>query len=471
MRNILKLITCLAMLALPLVTGAQTIKEQADDAFRSGNYEEAATKYKTAAAITQNDAERSALTQLAQKATNANNLLTNANSLWESGNYSNAAEKYKELLKLNPDDSLAQKRVEEKDYKTQLDKAMYWYNKREWSQALACFGKAGPSTDWTQAQLNAYRRCQEENTYAAWNRVKGSYTPSGEAEALYIVQNYPDSRNIAEVKNYLFEYYMRNNNFDKADQYATTQAQRSRLASTREEYNKNKAKQERKRKIKNATTIPFDPIWSIAAELAIFGSEPEEAALPIEVRLLEADSRLNLHIGARAGVRGMLLGDSTIYSVGSTRRMLKGYFSYYQLSPYVKARINFSESISKSGGFFLTGLARLNYNFSYTYTEEASIVDSYGRTTNTNTNKYHPKETLTPLTYTVGGELGYGSELFELYFYYTYDLTRPVGDKSVMEMSTNSNNPHHALVTRVSFGEHFTKTGFFGAGLRLYLGD
>ncbi|MBR6844967.1 MAG: hypothetical protein IKM79_07735 [Bacteroidales bacterium] len=471
MKQLLKAIVCLTVLATPVLAGAQSLKEQAEQAFLQGNYEKAAERYSAAAIIASNETEHAALTRLAQKSTDANRLLTDANSLWERGKYSDAVAKYNELLNLNPNDSLARKRIEEKDCKAQLDKAMYWYSKHEWSQALVCFGKAGSTTDWTQAQLNAYRRCREESAYASWNRVKGSYNASGESDALYIVQNFPESRNIREVKNWLFEYYMRGNEYGKAAQYATTQAQNSRLASAREEYNKNKEKQERKEKMRKATAIPFYPVWSVAAELDIIGTEPFEAAMPIEVRLLDVDSRLNIHLGAHIGVRGMLSGDSTTYLDGSARKEIKGSFSYYQLSPCIKARLNLSESISRVGGFFLSGLMRLNYNFSYTYTEELSDVNQSGRSVNTNTNMYHPKETLTPLTFTVGGELGYGSEMFELYFYYTYDLTRPVGEKAVAEMGFNAANPHYSLISRNTFGDRFAKTGFFGAGLRLYLSE
>lgn len=472
MNHFLKLLACLAVLALPLTAVAQnkSIKEQADVAFKSGNYEDATKKYNTAAAIASSEAESAALAKLAKKAKEAGKLRDDANNLWERGMYSDAVVKYNELLKLNPEDNLAKKRIEEKDYKAQMDKAMYWYNKKEWSQALACFEKAGSTTDWTQVQLNAYRRCQEENSYATWNRVKDSYTAAGESEALYIVRNFPESYKINEVKDYLFEYYMRSNEYDKATRYAATEAQRSRLASASTEYKKRKAKEERKANQKTSSAFPFDPVWSVAAELDISGSKPLEGALPIEVRLLDADRRFNVSVGGRFSARSMLKGDSITYLDGSNRKKLKGSFHYYQLSPYIKVRFNFSNPATNGKGLFVSGLARLNFNFGYTYTEELSNLNPSGQEVNTQTNKYHPKETLTTLTYTIGGELGYNSKLFELYVFYTYDLTRPVGENSVAEMGINTADPHYRHMSHGSIGKYFAKTGFLGAGLRFYFG-
>lgn len=369
----------------------------------------------------------------------------------------------------NPQNNKENTLIDEGEQNQQLSRAMHFYNLGEYSQALVCFRRAGSTSGWTAAQLAAYNRCREEAAYATWKAENGELTATGETAALDIVRDFPTSTHADEMKSYLFEYYMSLNNFDAAKEYAETMAQKKRLEAARNAQNKSKKKPQHDNTPKSTTPGLFHPTLGIGAELCIIDIEPLEAALPVELRLFRPNCRLNLHIGARLGVRGTISGDSTNVLRGGVPMQLKGTFCYYQVSPFIKARLNLGSSPSR-GGLFLSAIGRVNYNFGYSYFQELSDLDYYGNPTGGDTRTQHV-DILTPFTYTGAAELGYGGKRFEVYLYYSYDFTRPISQQTVTAMGRSAADPHHELMAGTNFGDHFNKVGFIGGGLRLYLSD
>lgn len=358
--------------------------------------------------------------------------------------------------------------IDEGEQSQQLSRAMHFYNLGEYSQALVCFSRAGSSSSWTSAQKDAYNRCREEAAYATWKAENGNLTATGETAALELVRDFPNSSHAGEMKDYLFNYYMSQNNLDAASQYVTTTTQKKRFDAARDAQNKGKKKQNDNRQQSTSPSL-FHPTLGIGAELCVIDIEPLEAAMPLELRLFRANSRLNLHIGARIGVRGTILGDSVNVNRGGVPMQLKGTFCYYQASPFIKLRLNLGSSPSR-GGLFISAIGRVNYNFGYSYFQELSDLDYYGNPVGGDTRAQHV-DILTPFTYTGAAELGYGGKRFEVFLYYSYDLTRPISQQTVTAMGRSAADPHHELMAGSNFGGHFEKVGFIGGGLRFYFSD
>lgn len=450
------------------------IIEKANHAFKSGKYADAENLYNTAADYASGDDVNIILLK-AKNAARAAALQKDAEKAWNLGDKSTSMQKYEDLLKLNPDDQVALSRVNEMEKAKQLEKAMYLYNKKEYAQALELFNSIGSSTMWNNQQKNAYKRCQMEIDYNNWKT--SSSEALAEARAIRFLADYPNSIYDKEIRESLFNYYLNNKQYDKASNYAVTVDQKRQLAMTQQS---NDSRLLRKQSEGTATVKSsaiqniWEPTFGLAAELSLFGSlidGLDEAALPVEFRLLNQNSVLNVSLGARIGIRGMFLPD-TLRSLAentSSIQQIEASFSYCQLSPFVNVKLHLGKAVS-SGAFFLGFTGRLNYNFNYTFYKTESVNNQYGAQYG-NKFEYHTKDLLTPITPSIVGELGYGSEAIEFYIYFSYDVVNSIDYSKVMQMRNNPENPHSQILSQSSFADRYTNDIFVGAGLRVYFGD
>lgn len=229
-----------------------------------------------------------------------------------------------------------------------------------------------------------------------------------------------------------------------------------------------KTKSEPKQQPKVNTQKRWNPMFSIAVEAAPFGT-PQDGAILLGVRLLNYSSRINVSLGCRFGVRGMLQTDSVRYIDENTNNtiQLNASYSYWQASPYVNFKIRLNSELS-SGGLFLGAKGFLNYNFGYSLNlTEAEI--SNNKELYSNKKKYKTKDVVSPITSTVAAELGYCNETFDFYIYYSYDIVPSFKDKTLNKLEKDLTSPHGQFFSRTTFKERYKSTGYVGLGLRIFI--
>lgn len=445
------------------------IIEKANHAFKAGKYADAENLYNTAADYASGN-DVNIIRLRAKNAARAASLLKEAEKAWNLGDKTKAIQKYEDLLKLNPEDQVALSRVNENIQTKQLEKAMYWYNKKDYVQAMECFSNSGSSTMWNSQQKNAYKRCQMEIDYNGWKTSSSQI--EAESRAIRFLADYPNSIYDNEIRDALFKYYYKSGQIEKASGYAVTSDQK-RLLVIAQQSKRNetrKSVQSGSQGTGASTRKLWRPTLGIAAELSLFGGL-NEAALPIELRIFNPYSVLNISLGARIGIRGMLLPDTLRYADEKTSNthQIEASYSYCQISPFVSAKLHFGKDIS-SGAFFLGVTGRLNYNFNYTFYKTESELNRQ-QTMFSNKFKYHTEGVIVPITSTIIGELGYGSETIEFYLYYSYDVVNPMDFSKVIQMRSDADNPHSQMLLRTSFADRYRNDGFLGVGLRIYFGD
>lgn len=445
------------------------IVEKANYAFKTGKYADAENLYNTAADYASGD-DVNVIRLKAKNAARAAALQKEAEKAWNLGDRIKAMQKYEDLLKLNPEDKDALSRVNEDNQSKQLEKAMYLYNKKEYVQALEYFNNAGSSTMWNSQQKNAYKRCQMEIDYNGWKTSSSEI--EAESRAIRFLADYPNSIYDNEIRDSLFLYYYKSGQIEKASGYAVKLDQK-RLLEIAQQSKRNetrKTMQAGGQGIGASTRKLWEPTLGIATELSLFGGL-NEAALPIELRLFNPFSVLNISLGARIGIRGMLLPDTLRYADENTSNthQIEASYSYCQISPFVSAKLHLGKDIS-SGAFFLGVTGRLNYNFNYTFYKTESELNRQ-QLMYSNKFKYHTKDVLVPITSTIVGELGYGSETIEFYLYYSYDVVNPMDFSKVVQMRSDADNPHSQMLLQTSFADRYFVDGFLGVGLRIYFGN
>lgn len=445
------------------------ISEKANYAFKAGKYSDAENLYNTAADYASGD-DVKIIKLKAKNAARAASLLKEAEKAWNLGDKTKAMQKYEDLLKLNPDDQVALSRVNEDNQSKQMEKAMYLYNKKEYVQALEYFNNAGSSTMWNSQQKNAYKRCQMEIDYNGWKTSSSEI--EAESRAIRFLADYPNSIYDNEIRDSLFKYYYKSGQIEKASGYAVTSEQK-RLLEIAQQSKRNETRKTMHTGSQGTGASArklWEPTLGVAAELSLFGGL-DEAALPIELRLFNPYSVLNISFGARIGIRGMLLPDTLRYADENTSytHQIEASYSYCQISPFVSAKLHLGKDIS-SGVFFLGVTGRLNYNFNYTFYKTESELNRQ-QTMYSNKFKYHTKGLLVPIASTIVGELGYGSETIEFYLYYSYDVVNPMDFSKVVQMRSDADNPHSQMLLQTSFADRYRNDGFLGVGLRIYFGE
>lgn len=472
MKQIVLISVVFFALFVPIVVHGQTdeIEKKASITFRNGKYADAENLYRMAIEYTKDEKAVDVLRQKVKTASRAAALQKEAGKAWELGDKTNAMKKYEDLLKLNPDDPIALSRVNEMETAIQLEKAIYWYNKKDYAKALELFNTAGSSTMWNSQQWNVYKRCQMEIDYHDWKTSPSEVL--AEARAIRFLAHYPNSIYDNEIRDALFKYYYKSGQIEKASGYVVTSDQKKLLEIAQQ------SKRNETRKTMQAgsqgTGVSSRKLWEptlgIAAELSLFGGL-NEAALPIELRLFNPYSVLNISFGARIGIRGMLLPDTLRYADENTSytHQIEASYSYCQISPFVSAKLHLGKDIS-SGAFFLGVTGRLNYNFNYTFYKTESELNRQ-QLMYSNKFKYHTKDVLVPITSTIVGELGYGSETIEFYLYYSYDVVNPMDFSKVVQMRSDADNPHSQMLLQTSFADRYFVDGFLGVGLRIYFGN
>lgn len=463
-RTVLFLVSFLFFIVPLSVQGQSDSEKKGDMAFKKGEYAKAENYYKSAKMMSKNDVLKLKIDKANQAAT----LQKEAEVAWGQKKWNTAMQKYEALLELNADDQIALSRVEKLKQLIQLDRAMNWYSKGDYAQALECFNKAGSSTGWNSQQREAYKRCQMENEYKAWKTLSSEELAVSRAKSFIVdySKDYPNSLYIIELRDYLFNHYKNKNEYGEARFYATEEQKRIL---------------DKPRKTQGVTSggvldkhLPAPKLWEptlgIAPEVSLFGSV-NEAALPIEIRLFNPNSVLNISFGASIGIRGMLLPDTLRYADENTSytHQIEASYSYCHISPFVSAKLHLGKDIS-SGAFFLGVTGRLNYNFNYTFYKTESELNRQ-QPMYSNKFKYHTKDVLVPITSTIVGELGYGSENIEFYIYYSYDMGNPMDFSKIVKMRSDVDNPHYQMLSLPSFIEKYSKYAFWGAGIRFYFGD
>ena len=106
-----KIFLILTLAVLPIVVFAQSTVQQANTAFASGNYADAKDLYEMAAGFAEDSAERDKLYAKAKTAGDLKSLREKAEKAYKEDNYELATDYYNKILKLNPKDTLASRRI------------------------------------------------------------------------------------------------------------------------------------------------------------------------------------------------------------------------------------------------------------------------------------------------------------------------------------------------------------------------
>ena len=108
-----KIFLILTLAVLPIVVFAQSVVQEANTAFASGNYADAKDLYEMAASFAEDSAERDKLYAKAKKADKLSLLHAEAKKAYNAKDYDLAKESYEKILNLNSKDALAKRRTEE----------------------------------------------------------------------------------------------------------------------------------------------------------------------------------------------------------------------------------------------------------------------------------------------------------------------------------------------------------------------
>lgn len=451
-KYLLRLLVGMLLLAAPASVAGQT-EQKAKVAFDQGDYEAAANLYNMAADRATDKEKASSLRTRASIAENAKRLRSEADYAWNHGYYSTAQEKYKELLKLNPNDPQAIYREKEVNYKVALSKAMQWYNAREYELAMTYFEKAGPRSEWSQAELQAYASCREAVDYATFNSATSS---SKEDKALSYLTRNPKGAHATEIRNWLFEYYMAGDNPYLAGPYATTDDQQKRLSKATK-------KRSGRSRSRSSSNLFDETSIGIALETAPLSKLPE-IAIPVELRLLKPESTINICLGARIGNRGQVFDNYDIFTGDdSIEYAVEQHMAYWQFAPYVKV------SLLALDIFYFSYNVRMNVNFGHKYREERSLYVKDGTNTFLHKETYRPSGALDPVSFTGTFEFGLGDKDFALYLYYSSEFSRPMSDETIRSITGNPGHPMYDALGKTDLLESYTKTGFLGIGFRVYM--
>ena len=512
--RLLKYLLAFILMAVPVVTYAQSTEDQAKTAFDQCKYSDAAKLYELAAQMAEssNASKAKTLKQKAQTAKRAATLRSHGDKSWNNKDYTTAETNYKALIKLNSKDSTAKKRLAEiekmqsatnnnntkgdnttqnkpkqnsettdntaqenkandiaEEQKKHLEQAMYWYGEKEYIMAKQCFEKAGIPMTWNKQQLDAYRVTVEEAKYLNWQTAEGASRRNlGEDFLKY----YPKSSHAQEIKDYLFNSCLADNSvssLNTAEQYATTAAQKQQLKDAKKKYQKEHGEKEQyattaaqkqqlkehgknKRSSKYRSSLSWEPTFGIGVEAAGLLQKGSDLAIPVEMKLFEDEQLFNMSIGVRLAAKGTLLGSEWISTLNDS-----ACFKYHQVSPYINIKLRFNKDISQ-GAFYIAARGNINFNLGYSYSNYylGSLLEFGTATTKVS-------DALNTITYTVGGELGYGSEMAEFYFYYTYDL------KNAIKTDYNGLSSVQTRLLNSELKSYYERLGIFGVGVRIYL--
>ncbi len=457
-RHILKLFAAFLLISIPNIAFCQT-ELKASVAFDQGDYEAAIKLYSMAADRTSDKNEASTLRAKASVAERAKKLRSEGDYAWNHGYYSSAQEKYSALLKLNPNDPQAKYRQQQWENKNHLYNAMLWYQQGDYEKALEFFAKAGPSAEWSTAEQDAYRQCLESVDYSAFN---SALSIMRESKALTYLERHPQGKHVTEVKNWLYGYYTENKNYSKAAAYATTTKQKEQAQKGTKKQSRNSGTSYSGSR--RASSEAFSS-WGLGLETAPLGSVAE-IALPVEVRIFKPESILNISLGARISARGMISRDNdAFFDSDSNCFNLKHRMGYYQIAPYAKIDLLLLET------FYLSYGVRMDINFGHSYSVEKSEVhnDKVGRTLSKGT--YRPGKFMSPISFTGKLEFGLGDKLYDLYLYISHNLTPPTPDASINNAIEDQSHPLHEAFTSSDFVNKYTKSIYFGIGMRIFFNE
>ena len=499
----LSYILAFLLLAAPAIALGQSTEDKAKTAFSQCKYTDAAKLYELAAQMNEssNPTKAKSLKQKAQTAKRAATLRSQGDKAWNNKDYTTAESNYKSLLKLNSADATAKKRVAEiakmapatekdkakapseqksqtdtdnnnaassnegdkgtssvkEEQQKQLQQAMYWYGEKEYRLAKQCFEKAGSPSNWNKQQLDAFRITRDEVAYSDWYTLTKRSEKQSQGETF--LTNFPNSSHAQEVKDYLFDSYVADNtssSLSKAKNYAATTEQKNKLQAAQQKHDKEYAKMNRRDNFVSLFTwpadLPWEPSFGVGLEAAGLLQKGIELAIPIELRLFDNEHLFNMSVGVRLAAKGTLLGSEWISTLSDSICV-----KYHQISPYLNLKLHFNRDISR-GSFFIAARGNVNINLGYVYSNY-----SVGSLLEFGTSTTKVANALNTISYTVGGEFGYGSEMTEFYVYYTYDL------KPSVDLNYNGNSTVQTTLLNNDFRGYLERKGIFGAGVRLYL--
>lgn len=463
-RIVLFLLALLTLQSAPL--HAQT-EQRAREAFAAGDYEAAANLWEMAADRTTSSMKAKQLSQKAQTARKAQQLQEDARAAWNSGNLDMAEKHYSNLTKLNPDDAKARQMLTEVSRARHLNWAMYYYDDGDYNRALEHFYAAGNQQNWSPLQKKAFYTASEQVDYEVFSTAPSS---ARESKALHYVAHYRDGEHYRDVSDWLFEHYMKRDDYDNAKTYAYSADQYSRLTGAMTGRGS--------RPKRSQSHSGLDLHWpdglltsgnaGIELSLNTLFDYPSEIAIPVELNLMPADRTFNIALGLRLGARGHTFKITDFYYDDQENKYhLEHRIGYYQLSPTLKIKY-FAGNL-----FYLAVGGRMNYNFGHSYSYDVARYYGEGLLDYTRTaiGRERPANFLNPITFTGQIEAGIGgADVFCLYLYYSYDFTRPVDDNTLSAaMGNSATRLGHALV-HTDIIDSYRKSGYLGIGLRLMFG-
>ncbi|MBO4738693.1 MAG: hypothetical protein J5606_03935 [Bacteroidales bacterium] len=476
--------------------GQNELVQKAQETFKQGKYSDAANLYEQAAKIANmngNTSLEKTYSQQKNKANQCRNLLSAANKFYSAEDWSNALTKYRALQKLNANDPTAKKRIpiienkqkalaestiqteqkpqaataitqtkntnQQSPQRYNLDVAMQKYNLRQYDSAVAYFEKALPATQWGNAEQIAYNRAKEEVLYIRWKSTENTAEKITTATAL--VDAYPSSVHITEVKAYLLNYYKQNKQYDLAIQYATSDAQRQSLIQQRDNANKKKTTPYANKNAtsnSNADIVRYSPIaFGIGAEIGYNGTY--NWGVPVEMRFLKP-SIVNFSLGFRAGQVIKPYDEAYVAADGLNYR---NKYSYWQLSPFVHVDIRFSKNHEKLHAILgVGGKVDINTGFDL---QSASTGGSNGQYKSQS--YQNSSDLLSPVTFSLRGDFGMGTSSFKISLFVDWYIKQPFAQEKIEKLALPENLGQSVYATKL--GTSMQKRVFYGLTASVYL--